>query len=369
MTTAPAAVPDCVPPDIQCAQDYEAGAAQRIAAPTFAYIAGGSGDDRTLRANRAAFDNWAAVPRILRDMTGAETKVCLPGGSLQHPILLAPVALQQLVHADAEAATARGAAAVDACLVTSTLSSLTLEDIARAGNGPRWFQLYLQPTRAATLELLRRAQQAGYGALVVTLDAALQQPSRSALAGGFRMPSWIHPGNLMPPAAAPPAGAGVFDTFTRNAVSRDDLAWLLRTTSLPVWIKGVLHADDARALQAMGVAGIVVSNHGGRSLDGVPASLDRLPGIRDAVGDEFPVLCDGGIRSGSDVFKAIALGADAVLVGRLQVYALAVAGALGVAHMVRLLHEELALQMAMTGCRCLADVRAASLQRNPWHGS
>jgi len=245
--------------------------------------------------------------------------------------------------------------------VASTLSSCTLEQIAGASGPARWFQLYLQPDRDHSLQLVRRAEAAGYRAIVLTLDASIQLASRSALAAGFAMPPDCQPANLTGyPQGTPPAlrdgESRIFQGAMRHAPTWDDLRWLLAQTRLPVWVKGVLHAGDARQLMDAGCAGLIVSNHGGRSLDGAPASLTQLPAIRAAVGAGYPLLLDGGVRSGQDAFKAIALGADAVLVGRLQVYALAVAGALGVAHMLQLLTEELHATMAQAGCARLADI-------------
>lgn len=357
-----------IPPEIACAQDYERLAPRFIALPTFEYIAGGSGAGLTTAANRAAFGRWSLMPRILREVSHGHTRLSLAGTPLAHPILLAPVAFQQLVHGGAEIDSARAAAAVDATIVSSTLSSFAVEDIARAAVS-HWFQLYFQPSRAATLALLRRAEAAGCGAIVATFDAVIQLPGQRALAAGFSMPASCVALNLAPaaPGSAAPADGGaspIFQGAMRGAPTWDDLAWLLSQTRLPVWVKGVLHPDDARQAMALGAAGVVVSNHGGRGLDGAPSSLDALPAIRQALGAAVPLLFDGGIRSGSDIFKALALGADAVMVGRLQVYALAVAGALGVAHMLKCLREELELCMALTGCATLAQIDAATLQAN-----
>lgn len=354
-----------IPSNVFCAQDYEFLAQHFIAAPSYAYIAGGSAHDVTLAANREAFDTLSIVPRLLRDITHGHTRLQLLGQGMPHPILLAPVAFQTLAHPKGELDTARGAAAMDTCLVASTLSSHGLEYIARAAGSARWFQLYFQPRRESTLDLVRRAEAVGYRAIVVTLDAAVQQPSLRAQRAGFQMPAHCMPANVpshSASGAAPQAGqSAVFQGLMRDAPTIDDLIWLLAQTALPVLVKGVLHADDARTLKAMGVAGLVVSNHGGRSLDGAPASLRMLPAVRAAVGDDYPLLLDGGIRSGTDIFKALALGADAVMIGRLQVYALSVAGALGVAHMLKLLREELEACMAMSGCATLADIRHATL--------
>lgn len=350
-----------IPGDVFCAQDYEFLARQFIAGPTYAYIAGGSAQDVTLAANRAAFDNSFIVPRLLRDLRGGHTRCQLLGETWRHPLLLAPVAYQTLVHPQGELASAQAAAATDSCLVASTLSSVTLEEIAARAGPARWFQLYFQPQRAATLDLVRRAEAAGYRALIVTLDTAIKMPSLGAQRAGFTMPAEVFAGNLRDYPAPPqrtlaPGQSIIFQGAMSEAPGWADLAWLLDQTRLPVLVKGVLNSRDARQLQAMGIAGVVVSNHGGRSLDGAPASLAMLPAIRAAVGGDFPVLFDSGIRSGRDVFKALALGADAVMIGRLQVYALAVAGALGVAHLLKLLREELEVCMAQAGCATLADI-------------
>lgn len=363
-------MPDHIPPGIANAIDYERLAPQALEAGRLAYIAGGSGQDVTLAANRAAFGHWAIVPRLLRNMSTGHSRLTLGGMELPHPYLLAPVAHGLLAHPQAEVATARAAEATGTCLVASTLTSHTLEEIAASAGPARWFQLYLQENRAHTLDLLRRAEAAGYRAIVLTLDAHLQLPSRSALVAGFTMPPECTAANLVryPPAPAPPLAPGasrVFQGAMRHAPTWDDLRWLLKSTRLPVWIKGVAHPDDACALQDAGVAGLVVSNHGGRGLDGSPASLAMLPGVRAAVGRDYPVLMDGGVRSGSDAFKALALGADAVLIGRLQLYALAAAGALGVAHLLQLLTEELHATMAQAGCATLADITPESLTPAP----
>lgn len=356
---------------IHCAQDYEALAPRFLDAPIHAYLAGGSGRERTLAANSRAFARLGIHPRVLRDARAGHTRLKLLGREFAHPVLLAPVAFQALAHPQAEQATARGAAASDTCLVASTLSSCSLEAIAAEAGPERWFQLYLQPRREDTLELVRRAEAAGYGALVVTLDAPVQAPSLRALRAGFRLPDSLQPANLATHPPAPPlptaarGASRIFQGIMAQAPGWRDLPWLLGQTRLPVLAKGVLHPCDAKVLKRAGVAGLVVSNHGGRALDGAQASIDALPAIRQAVGGDYPLLLDGGIRAGDDVFKAIALGADAVMIGRLQVYALAAAGALGVAHLIRLLREELELCMVLAGCPTLADIGEASIHRWP----
>lgn len=350
-----------------CAADYERLAERFMATPSHAYIAGGSGHDVTVAANRAAYAQWSICPRVLSDVDQGHTQLSLPGASaLVHPLLLAPVAYQTLAHPQGELASAQAAEATHSGMLVSTLASYGLEDIARHAGPVRWFQLYLQPTREATLALLRRAEAAGYTAIVLTLDASIQVPSLRALQAGFRMPAHVAAVNVDPQAApvTEPLREGhsrIFQGVMRQAPRWDDIDWLLAQTALPVWVKGVLHPDDARALQARGVVGVVVSNHGGRGLDGAPASLLMLKAVRQAVGPAWPLLFDGGIRSGADVFKALALGANAVLIGRLQLYALSVAGALGVAHMLQLLRDELEICMAQAGCATLADIQPSAL--------
>lgn len=353
-----------IPAGISRAADYARLAPDVLDPAIFAHLEGGSGDDRSAAANLAAFADLAIVPRVLRPVHHGNIACTLDGVARPHPVMLAPLGSQRLFHSEAECAAAAAAAAVQACFVASTMASVTMEDIAAVAGADRWFQLYFQPDRADTLGLVRRAEAAGYAALVVTVDTPVQLPSCRALDAGFRAPDDFP--NLRNRAARPaaPALAGqgrILNGFMRDAPTLDDIDWLLAETRLPLWIKGVMHAADARELVGRGAAGIVVSNHGGRALDDAPSTLSRLPAIRHALGDAVPLLLDGGIRSGSDIFKAIASGADAVLVGRLQACALAVAGALGVAHMVRLLCEELEACMALAGCATLADVRRAEL--------
>jgi len=370
----PAAPLIAVPSEVRCAQDYETLASRSIAAPTLAYIAGGSGRDLTVAANVAAFAEFDIVPRLLRDVAAGHTRHVLGGQAFEHPLLLAPVAHQKLVHGEGELASARAAHATDSGIVCSTLSSYSLEDIAPLAGARRWLQLYFQPSRNSTLDLLRRAEDAGFSTVVVTLDAAIQVASLRALQAGFRLPADCVAANLQgyenPPSfeLAPP-DSRIFQGVMRLAPTWRDLDWLMMQSRLPIWVKGVLHPEDARDLQQRGVAGLVVSNHGGRGLDGVPASLRALPAVRDTVGEAFPLLFDGGIRSGADAFKALALGADAVMIGRLQLYALAAAGALGVAHMLKLLREELEVCMALTGCATLDQInRDVLIPAAPKHG-
>jgi len=342
-----------------CAGDYERLAEGCLSAQAWAYFSGGSADEVTLRWNRAGFERLALLPRVLAGGPGGHTRLDLLGKTHAHPIFVAPVAYQKLAHADGEVATAAAADAQDACMVLSTQASVTLEDAARAGATCRWFQLYLQPEREATLGLVRRAEAAGYEALVVTVDAPINGVRNREHRAMFALPPGITAVNLADAPVPPPLAAGasvVFDRFIAVAPRWDDVAWLASQTRLPMVVKGILTADDAvRSIDA-GAAGIVVSNHGGRTLDTLPATIDVLPGVAAGVAGRVPVLLDGGIRRGTDVLKALALGASAVLVGRPVVYGLAVNGAYGVAHVLRLLRDELEVAMALSGCRTLADI-------------
>ncbi|WP_432382287.1 alpha-hydroxy acid oxidase [Duganella sp. P38] len=355
-----------IPADIRNAQDYAALAPHFMPPSHYAYIAGGSGYGQSVAANVAAFEQWAIYPRLLRDVSHGHTRITLAGDDYAHPLLLAPVAFHKLAHANGEVDTARAADATETCMIASTQSSYPLEQtVARRG----WFQLYLLPRREDTLHLLRRAEAAGYRAIVLTMDAPIQVANRRALAAQFQLPADCVNVNLRGYDLTPrfagdgPGESRFFQGAMRGAPSWDDIRWIMDATRLPVWVKGVLHPDDAVALRDAGVSGIAVSNHGGRSLDGAPSGLDVLAAIRAAVGAQFPVLYDGGILSGSDAFKALALGADAVAIGRLQLYALSVAGALGVAHMLKLLREELEICMAMAGCATIGDIDSGTLLR------
>jgi 4-hydroxymandelate oxidase len=351
-----------------CLADYERLAHQRLAPNALAYLAGGAADEVTLRWNREAFDRLALIPRVLRGGSGGNTRLTLFGRTCEHPIFIAPVAYQKLAHADAEVATAIAADAQGALMVLSTLASVTLEAAAGAGATCRWFQLYLQASRDASRMLVERAEAAGFEALVVTVDAPVNGVRNREHRAAFELPPDIRPVNLegLPAPQAPslPQGASVvFDHFMAAAPTWDDLAWLKSSTRLPVLVKGILSPDDAQRAIDVGVDGIIVSNHGGRTLDTLPATVDVLPEIAAGVAGRVPLLVDGGVRRGTDVLKALALGATAVLVGRPVVYGLAVDGARGVAHVLRLLRDEFEVAMALTGCRTLGDIGPHLLRR------
>ncbi|HEY1102127.1 MAG TPA: alpha-hydroxy acid oxidase [Burkholderiaceae bacterium] len=363
---------ETIPPDIVTLADHARHAETRLDSNAWAYFSGGAADEITLRANRSAWDQLTLQPRILRSLAGGHTRITLLGKTVAHPILLAPVAFQRMAHPDGELATAYAAAAQHAGLVLSTQASMRLEDIAQAIaadplRGPLWFQLYWQHDRGFTRELVRRAEQAGYEALVVTADAPTSGARDRERRAGFRLPAGISAVNLAGLRAPAPrplqsGQSALFDGLLTAAPTWSDMEWLRSQTRLPVLVKGVLHPDDARQAAALGLSGVVVSNHGGRTLDTTPASAAILPRIADAVGTDLPVLVDGGISRGTDVLKSLALGASAVLVGRPYIYGLANAGAAGVAHVVRLLRDELEIAMALCGCATLAEAPGALLK-------
>lgn len=366
---------EALAPDTLTLADHERHARARLDANAWAYFSGGAGDEHTLHANRHAWDTIALLPRVLRPLAGGHTRCTLLGRELAHPILLAPVAYQCLAHPDGEIATAWAAAALGAGMVLSMQSSTTLEAVAAAmvgerSAGPLWLQLYLQHDRALVRELIARAEAAGCEALVLTVDAPTSGVRDRERRAGFALPPGIRAANLSAMAAPPPMrlGAGqsaLFDGLLQHAPTWDDVAWLQAQTRLPVLLKGVLHPEDARLAAAQGIAGLIVSNHGGRTLDTALSTASALPRIADAVGGALPLLVDGGVRRGTDVFKALALGATAVLVGRPVVWGLAHAGAAGVAHVLRVLRDELEVAMALTGCATLGGISRAALAPAP----
>jgi len=343
------------------ADDYGVAAAERLDAAARAYVDGGAADEATLRANRAAWQRLVLWPRVLRPLADGHTRTALLGREIEHPILLAPVAYQRLAHPDGEAATALAAAAQGAGFVLSTQSSVALETVARLvrdepGRGPLWFQLYLPHDRGFARELLARVSAAGFEALMLTVDAPVSGVRDRERRAGFVLPPGVSAVNLAGQPRRGPGPAGAFcQGLAAQAPTWADVEWLRAETALPLLLKGILRADDARLALAAGASGIVVSNHGGRTLDTAIATAEALPRVTAAVAGRVPVLVDGGIRRGTDVLKAIALGASAVLVGRPQVHALAAAGAQGVAHVIRLLRDELEMAMALGGCATLSD--------------
>lgn len=374
LEAAPRAPLTHIPSDVASTADYELHAIHHMPADVWRHIQGGADQNLTLAHNRAALDAWRLLPQPIAELHHAHTRTTLLGHDLACPLLLAPVAYQRLVHPEGELATVRAAMALQVGMVASTLASYTLEEIAQAGlaaahdmgqGAPRWFQLYLQPQRAHSLQLLRRAEAAGYSAIVWTVDASIKR-------SGFPLPYGVEAANLrgMPAIqhTSPLQGPILFGTpLIHQAPTWDDLRWLRAHTQLPLIVKGILSPQQARQAVALGADALIVSNHGGRVLDGVVSPLEVLPAIAHAVGPQTPLLLDGGVRYGTDIAKAIALGARAVLVGRPQVHALATAGMLGVAHMLHLLRAELELCMAQLGCASVADITPDVLWPTPAH--
>jgi lactate 2-monooxygenase len=358
--------------------ELEAAAAAAMEPGPRGYVFGGAGTEDTQRENVAAFARHRLVPRMLRDVAQRDLRTTVLGTELAAPVVLAPVGVQSIVHPDGELAVARAAAATGQVMVASTASSFTLEEIAEAGGPdvPRWFQLYWPKGRELAASFVHRAEAAGYRALVVTLDTWLLAWRPRDLQGAY-LPFLRSVGiaNYLadpvfrstlaaPPEEDPQAAVGQFvGVFSNPSVTWDDLAFLRGTTSLPIVLKGILHPDDARRAREAGVDGVLVSNHGGRQVDGAIAALDALPGVAEAVGDELAVLLDSGVRSGADVAKALALGADAVGIGRPYLHGLALAGQAGVEHVLRNLLAELDLTLALCGLTTPAELGTDALSR------
>lgn len=376
----------------------ETVARQRLSAEAYAYVAGGAGAEATVRANRAAFDRRSIVPRVLRDVSIRDLEVSLFGRTVPAPILLAPLGVLELVHPEADLAVARAAASVGLPLIFSNQASVSMERCASAmGAAPRWFQLYWSKNDALVESFVHRAEAAGCEAIVVTLDttmlgwrtrdldlAYLPFLRGRGIAQYTSDPIFNSMLSSPPPRPAADVPRRVnrhslsallqlrrrtslaavqhfIGTYSRTTLTWDDLGFLRERTKLPIVLKGILHPDDARQALARGMDGLIVSNHGGRQIDGAVATLDALPAIVAAVGGRIPVLLDSGIRGGADVFKALALGARAVCIGRPYAYALAIAGEAGVVELLRNVIAELDLTVGLSGHRSVADLRPDSL--------
>ena len=386
-----------------------AAAEQTLSPEAFAYIAGGAGREATVAANRAGFDRWRIVPRMLSDASVRDRTVDLFGRTLPAPVVLAPIGVLEMAHPDADLAVARAAASEGVPFIFSSQASVPMETTAAAmGEAPRWFQLYWSTEDALVESFVRRAEACGCEAIVLTLDTTLlgwrvrdldlaylpflhgkgiaqytsdpvfqhllddvlEQPdaekpplSWSVLEAAFRQ-AYAYPGKTLDALRSGRARAAVqtfIRIYSRPSLQWDDLAFLRGLTDLPILLKGILHPDDAKEAVARGMNGLIVSNHGGRQVDGAIASIEALPGIVDAVAGRVPVLLDSGVRGGGDVFKALALGAAAVCIGRPYAYGLALAGEAGVRDVVRNLVAEFDLTLALAGCRSVADVTAERL--------
>jgi isopentenyl diphosphate isomerase/L-lactate dehydrogenase-like FMN-dependent dehydrogenase len=343
-------------------RDYELEAERLLEPGAFGYFAGGAGDEMTLRDNVEAFSRWQLRPRMLVDVGEVTTATTVLGREVSMPVLVAPTAFQRLAHADGEAATARAAAEVGTVMCQSTLSSMTPAELAAAATGSRlWFQLYWSSDRAFTADLLAGVAEAGFEAVVFTIDFPVAGRRERDARAAFALPQEFDLPNIPGPLAREDFHADLSRIVDATLTWRD-LEWLRETSPLPLLLKGILTAEDALLAAEHGAAGVIVSNHGGRQLDGVAASLDALPEVVEAVGERVEVLVDGGVRRGTDVVKALALGARAVLVGRPVIWGLAVDGEAGVRDVLELLRCELELGLALLGCRSPGEVTRAHVQ-------
>lgn len=332
--------------------DFEEGARKKMPPMVYEYLAGGAADELTLRWNRESLEKIRLRPRVLVDVAKLDTRVTLFGQELPFPILLAPTALHRMFHPEGEVATARGAGAAAATYVVSSYTTTPIEEIARVATQPLWFQLYVQPDRAFTKDVVQRAEAAGCRALCVTVDLPVLGVRNRMQRVGFKVP----PGIKVP---------YIMQQFQGMPVSWKDIEWLRSFARVPVLLKGILDPDDADLAIRNGVSGIMVSNHGARDLDSTPATIDALPSIADRVAGRVPILMDGGIRRGTDVLKALALGADAVLIGRSYCFGLALAGANGVSRVVNILRSEFETAMALTGRPSIRSIDRSVLWEVP----
>jgi len=361
-------------------------ARRRLSDTAYGYVAGSAGTGATARANRAAFDRWRIVPRFLRDVSQPDLGVTVLGTTMPAPVILGPIGVLGLYHRDAELHVARAAGALGTPMILSTVSSTRMEDVAATGDGPKWFQLYWPRERDIAASLVERARAAGFTTLVVTLDtfrlawrprdldhAFLPFLTGDGLTNYFTDPAFQRLAGTESVEAAQPTDASRLryaaaieywaTIFGNPTLTWDDLGWLRERWSGPIVLKGIQHRGDARRAIDAGMDGIVVSNHGGRQVDGAIGSLDALPSIVDAAGDQLAILFDSGVRTGSDIAKALALGAKAVLIGRPYVYGLALGGEAGVRHVLRTLYTELELTLTLAGIARPADLSAEFLSR------
>ena len=356
----PTAAPPAPPP--ATVMDYEPIAKRRLSHMAYEYIAGGAGDEITLRDNVRAFDRLQLHPRVLVDVSELDTKTSVFGQALDFPILMAPTAYHRLVHPEGEIATVRGAALAGATMVASSFANTPIEDMCKAAKSPLWFQLYVVRDRGFTKELVQRATGAGARALVVTVDSPVLGSRHREARASFALPPGIDRANYRglggAVADAPhrPSEREIYSVVLDPTLTWKEIEWLRSFATVPVLIKGVLSPLDAAKAADAGLDGIVVSNHGARNMDTVPPTIEALPRIAEAVNGRTTLLMDGGVRRGTDVLKALALGASAVLIGRPYLYGLAASGPEGIARVITLLRNEFEMAMALTGRRTLKEI-------------
>jgi 4-hydroxymandelate oxidase len=347
-----------IPNDLVSLKDYERYAKERMDFNSLAYVCSGAGDEITFRRNEEAFTNIFLETNTLEDLNDANTKIELFGETYESPIFLAPVAYQKLVDINGEIATAQAAGAMNTCMCVSSFSSSTFEDITNTVNSPFWFQLYIQPDMNTNMELIRKAEKLEFKALVITIDAPISGIRNTEQRAGFSLPNEISAINIenMNSVQTTNNLENIFD-IVKILPTWKDIVFIKQNTKLPVILKGINSVSYAKKAVELGIDGIVVSNHGGRILDCVPASIEILPKIANELKGKIPILFDGGIRRGTDIIKAISLGASAVMIGRPIMYGLATAGALGVAHTLKILKEELEVSMILTGCKNINNIK------------
>lgn len=347
---------DYIPNDLVSLKDYERYANKMMDLNSLSYVNSGAGDEITYKKNEEAFNKIYLEVNTLEDLSGSNTKIELFGEIYDSPIFLAPVAYQKLVEDDGEIATANAANAMNSCMVVSSFSSCTLEEISLSTNSPLWFQLYIQPDMKTNLELIKKAEILGYKALVITIDAPISGVRNVEQRCGFSLPPNICAVNIQNPFQTINDYENIFD-IVKFLPTWKDIEFIKNNTKLPVVLKGITSVSYAKKALEIGIDGIVVSNHGGRTLDTISPSIELLPKIAKIVDNKIPILFDGGVRRGTDIIKALALGASCVFIGRPIMYGLSVAGALGVAHTLKILQEELEVSMIFTGCKDIKSVK------------
>lgn len=347
-----------IPAYLQTIHDYEIEAEKHLSDMVWAYLQGGSMDEISVQDNLNQFQNIQLLPRMLRDLTHGNTACEILGQQFPHPIFLAPIGHQQQFHTDAEAASALAAEVLGSNIILSTFTNTDMRSL-KQDNPYKWFQLYWQGDREKSLALVKMAEAHNYKAIVITVDSphtGIRDRERQAF---FHLPEGMlhpHTPTHIPLPELKEGDHPVFAGLMKIAPTWDDIAWIVKNTSLPVILKGIVHPQDAKTAIEYGVQGLIISNHGGRVLDTCISPLTALERIKDIVPTNFPLIYDGGIRRGSDIFKALALGASAVCIGRPYIYGLAAAGALGVAHVIKILKEELEITMALMGTATLKEI-------------
>jgi 4-hydroxymandelate oxidase len=352
---------------------FEPLARKRLSKMAYDYVRSGGADEISMRENRAGFERLRLSPSVLVDVSEINTRVNLFGGEFESPILLAPVAYHRLYHAEGEIGTARGASAAGAGFVVSTFTTTAIDDIARNTQRPIWFQLYVQRDRGFTKDMVQRAVASGCKAVCLTVDTPVLGNRYGQLSFGLpKELECVHlrgltlsgPGVSQATQGHKTQRSSIYDTLFDPSFNWNDLEWLRSVAGVPVILKGVLSAEDGRLAVSCGADGVIVSNHGGRNLDTVPATIDALPRVVEAVAGHIPVMLDSGIRRGTDVLAALALGAKAVFIGRPYIYGLALGGARGVERVISILRDELERAMALTGRRSIEEIDATVLWRN-----